>query len=428
VSRLVARLGTLRPFELDPATREAVAAAPPVELGGEVFKEIYRHRVVDVALRNLERSGAIEPAFVDLQRRLASEPLHEGGDPEATAARVLGFPGGEDAIFIKGTATSLAYPAPYRRDFGDVDIIVRGFDALWPLVAAARGSFRFERLKVYQYAGRIGGGVDLDPTGGGDLLMIDVHVGGYHMWGANRYGPDLWARAQRLSGRLVPSWEDCVLITAAHLATCWVYRLRDVNDVIAVTRHAGARFDWDYVARVARDEHLGDLIGALLDRAEDVYGESVHPIGWLRRRPGAARLFAQRNYGHSDRLGAVVAQSRLSLGRYPRDFGALRGALECAKNGLNLVRFDNRAFRADGRRRLRRIGPNQILVLIPLSRDPAPKHEIGRSFGASSLRVVNEGQPEEHFVTPCGIFIQAGYHGGIEDEERALLRTSLVPR
>jgi hypothetical protein len=336
------------------------------------------------------------------------------------------LPGGDRILFIKGAANAAAYRPPYQREFDDIDVIVEDYDRLWPMLEVVGEHYRFDRLKVYQHLEGNVGTVDLRTNRHPSrLLPVDVHVGGYHIWGASRLNVNLWQRASVSNGRLAPGLEDCILVTCAHVATDWYYKMRDLNDIRVLTR-TERPIDWDYLERTARLEGLDDILAVLISEAERVYHETLAPPLPLRRLSPTARLFARRNFGKADRLGAIAQQTRFTFPRYRRALGPERAALESARNGFNLVRYRNRAYRADDRRRIRRIRPNEILVLVPIDRRNANQSRPGRSIGGNRFRVVNEGAANEHFVTPYGIFVQAPYSGRLGNGERSLLSLTIT--
>jgi len=329
-------------------------------------------------------------------------------------------------IWIKGVAVEACYPHPFARTSHDVDLVVPGFEQLWRFLADVEDLYQFQRIKVYQYpAGRYGGSVELVPRSPElHLKRVDVSVGGFHLWGASAFRADLWLRSRVVDGHRVPSWEDTLLIMAGHVATQWHYRLRDLNDLWALLHGVGPQLDWDYVIRMARSEGLLALIGILLRECERVYGKPLPGVP-QELRVGARlvdRAFATYNFGETNVGVGALEQTRFLVPRYSRDFGPLRGTYEALRNGAHLVRFRRRAFYAGPERRRRKIGPNEVLVLVRTAPpDPSVPWDSlgGRSLGSPALRVVDEATPEERFLTPYGTFAQASYQGEVLSETAA---------
>lgn len=252
-------------------------------------------------------------------------------------------------------------------------------------------------------------------------MTLDMQVGGFHVWGATRYRASLWERATRRDGRLVPSWEDCLLLAAAHVATQWEYRTRDLNDVWSIVQKVGRSLDWDFIERTAQAEQLSELIALLVTETERSYGERLPDVPARFRRPGSStRLFARANFGLCNpRIGALM-QASFNWPSYRRHFGWLTGGAHLLRNGVNLIRFPNRAYHAGKDRYIRRIRPNEMLVLVPLGGElPSGSGAAARRWlEPGALCVVNEGSGEEFFITPQGLFAQASYHGDLPDADR----------
>jgi hypothetical protein len=426
VDTLVEALGSLRVPDRGLLDRQLDQQDGGQHLLHPLIFKLNTHRVVQPAATNLE-TLKLEDGHVlgKVLRCLRAAPIYQGRCPQKTRTFLQSLPGGHRILFIKGAATSLVYPAEYRREFDDVDVIVESFEALWPILDVVGENYHFDLLKIYKY--KDGGTASLDLQSNplaSDLLRVDVHVGGYHLWGANRLEIDLWKRARPSPNGLIPSPEDCLLMTCAHVATGWCYRLRDLNDIRQLSR-SGA-LDWDYIQRTAAVEVLDDILAMLLTEAERVYGEDLAPAATKRRLSGAVRLFARRNFATFDWLAALTQQTCFTFPRYVRAFGIPRALLESARNGLNLLRYENRAFAADDRRRIRRIRPNEVLVLTPISRGAPRMDGEGRPILGSSFRVVDEHMLTEHFLTPYGVFVQAGYHGRVGNKSR--LRMHIAAR
>ncbi len=322
-------------------------------------------------------------------------------------------------MLIKGAAVAPLYPMGMTRHMVDLDILTKDFEDLWEILERTRPSYSYSRLKLYVFPRlEVTGSLDLSTRISTEPLPnVDVHVKAFPIWGATKYEADLWLRRRQVGNLLAPSWEDCLLIVAAHVVKQWLYRLRDLNDVYVILHGQGSGLDWDYVVRTGRREGLLGVLQMLIRETGHLYGNTMSPLPEDLAKVGViTRNFARYNRGRTSRVGAFALQSRFLYGRYRRDFGMLQTLSQSLANGLNQLVYDNRAYRAPKKRVIRKIRPNEILVLVPtpsghsaasLALDP----NLGEPVGSPSLRVVHPGTQHEYFLTPEGAWVQSSYYG-----------------
>jgi hypothetical protein len=403
--------------------REALDMPPGPLLAGLVA-ELNLHRVRAVARANVELAGG------------AGSPLHTALCASATADPRDGLRiGALDDLFegipflyIKGSVVSTLYPPTHAREHEDVDIYLPLFDDLWRVLRVSGTNYAFDRLKVHLYArDRIAGSVALEPKAeGAGLPSIDVHAESFPIWGPAHFELD-FERRVGIARSLAPAWEESLLLIAAHATKQWFFRQRDVNDTFFLLRHRGESLDWEYVREKARALNIAPMLEILLNHTQRLYPDVRMPPGASRsgRAGPVERAFARRCWGRVDYPAALAMHGKMLWPRYRDDFGRLRGSKECAWSMKNLVRYDNRAYIADDRRRLGPLVPNRLLVLVPLEA-PVPANASGRRVGDSELRIVSAGAPEEYFLTPNGPFVRTSYRGSITPDEARLVTAHVV--
>jgi hypothetical protein len=384
-----------------------------------VVNELRQHRVVLIAKYNIERLENVDPFYYLLSSKLKQVDVAWMA-PEYTSKQLQTILPVEDALFIKGSAISTLYPPFLIRDRADRDILVPNFDALWPLLDAATERYRVERLKLYIHVQHeVSGSIDLHPLNRFDNLPgVDVHVNAFPIWGATKFEANLWERKIRVDGVFLPSWEDTLLLLAAHIATQWLYRVRDLNDIYVILSKLGSSLDWDYILKTAQKENLTNILSLVLHGTQRLYNLPSDTAPLLRRKlTFAEELFVQRSYGSPTLAAGLLLQSKFLYRRYNEDFGLAGGLYHLMQNGCNMIRYNYRAFSAHHRREIRKIKPNEVLVLVPIF--PQSYGRIngyaGQPLGTSSLQVVNQGTPKEYFITPYGVWAQASYSGVLSD-------------
>lgn len=144
----------------------------------------------------------------------------------------------QNIMLIKGSALSRLYPDNAKRYQVDADVILRSIDELWEILKITSNDYTFDRLKLYtSFEGNLSASLDLEPKNS-KKLPIDIHISPYEIWGSINYDIDLWKNAKQLdNGSYVPSYEDTLLMLVGHLATQWMYRIRDINDCYIILKN-----------------------------------------------------------------------------------------------------------------------------------------------------------------------------------------------
>lgn len=388
-------------------------------LADDILIQLRRHRILQITNSNLKYLRGIHPLYELLLALLApiiEEKFGAGRKDYLELSRLVQC---DKFMLIKGAAVASLYPPTMVRDYRDVDVFVPHFDAMWYLLNALSNRYGMGKMKLYMYsASEVSGSIDLSPEDTDSLPYIDLHMGYYHIWGATKYGGDLWARRQRLQDSFsTPSWEDCLLLIAAHTATEWYYRHRDINDIFVILTRV-ENLDWDYIISTAERDGLLGILSLLMMEMSRIYSFEL-PADFAKPN-WRCRQFVRKNWGKAHKAFALLQQSEYLLQRYPAHFGTLRSIVECCRNAKNMVLYDNRAYNASRRRRIRAVRPNEVLVLVNLKNNARKFHadiRLGDPIWSSSFRVINRGRWEEYFLSPVGVWIQSNYQGYLSSKE-----------
>ena len=226
---------------------------------------------------------------------------------------------GIDYVVLKGAAVAhTAYPDPSLRDFGDLDVLVRGREfkgaclvlremGFQRVVPEPRRGFdeRFGKAATHRHRD--------------DSIEIDLHrtlvLGPFGLWMAPEVLLDR-AVSFLLGGRRIPRLDDTgtLLSVAMHATLGWPPRLVPLRDVLQVSRVMDV--DRAMLAAWAREWRLSAVLshafstaGALLD-AEAVV-ESPMPLE-LRPRRGEARAL-KAYVGERRAMGGTAVSTLLAI-------------------------------------------------------------------------------------------------------------------
>ena len=83
---------------------------------------------------------------------------------------------------------------------------------------------------------------------------------------------------------LIPSWEDSILLVAAHIATKWEFRLCDINDLHAIVSSHGPSLDWDYIFAQAEKNNLTRILGMLMAESRRTCDSNIPYLPTRHRR------------------------------------------------------------------------------------------------------------------------------------------------
>lgn len=201
---------------------------------------------------------------------------------------------------LKGIALDFLYPYKNIRQKSDIDLLVPDMDAAWQVLTILDdlgGDLQVLSIRsMCKPTVELGGEArNLPKYGLSGELAVDLHLGVFPIIAAKVYEGDIWARSQRrsLDGIYlrVPSLEDCLLITCAHIYHHGRVLLRDVNDAYSMLQNSRDRLDWDYILTTAQTNDLEPVLFFLLKTVEMRYQQTfisphwlaqIEPWGWHR--------------------------------------------------------------------------------------------------------------------------------------------------
>lgn len=402
----------------------------PQHLAQQVANMMRQHRVLRVAYQNIQQVRERNPFFQHLHQEI--EQLLEARRFSSIASTVQnetvrGVLRNNDVMFIKGAAVSLLYPAHFVRDRGDIDIIVQDFEDLWSIIEVTADLYEAKRLKIHIYPGDlVSGSIELRPRAqGGQLPIIDVHIGSFHIWGGAHYSQNLWSNKLNMHSSVTPSWEDSLLLVAAHIATDWYYRLRDINDVYTIV-YQNPYLNWDYIIKVARQENILSILSFLFTEVERVYGEALSIPKPLLNKQFSTSLFAKFNYGKSSLKGGLILQSVFTYESYKGVMKPIEAILNSIVNSYNMIFSHNRAYSIAHSKQIRRFRGNEVLILTCLY--PSPERAIlkintdrFKGIFHPQLLVINPGTETEGFLAKDYVWVQANYQGEVKENREVAL-------
>lgn len=162
-------------------------------------------------------------------------------------------------LFLKGLVVDSLYQGSWRA-MADIDVLVKDFDGarkslsevgyiLDNMWAAEQGEFGVADLYCLERK-----------------TKIDLHFGEYPVHSLGSFHLPVWER--RTPGEPAMSYEDTLLVLAAHVFNHGFYLMRDINDVYVMLQK---ELDWQYIAENAQLFHLEKPLCMLLKAAASVY-------------------------------------------------------------------------------------------------------------------------------------------------------------
>lgn len=310
------------------AARDAAAAVltaaqrDPDRAGDELYRRMFRHRMIPTAARHLERAGGDLAALTvdgELYRRLRPyehllPPLpHQRGrvslrDIVGALERQRALIGDvaidlhrrepDHHLVLFGLGIAAAYPTYVGRLCHDIDLYVEDEVAGVALLEQVWGDGRFDLggVRASRLAGRWLSHVTAEGRADGHRLHVDLLVGG-RAAGPGRLPP--WVAPQVVErSRIVaagagavrvPSPEDMLLFLAEKVQRGREHDRRACNDVRVVLTAEEGRLDADYLVATAQRAGVRAPLHWLVADAERAEGRPLLPRN-MARRLRSARL------------------------------------------------------------------------------------------------------------------------------------------
>jgi len=198
-------------------------------------------------------------------------------------------------IFIKGAATRLFYPENYFRDMNDIDILVPDLRNLIEAYGALKQEgykledkhlgqmFSIKRWDSYRgetkefpksvITGHLHVAKNINLRNEGIRVVVDILCQAMPVSKTNFLRSQIWKRMQYAKdGRyLVPSPEDCLLLTIAHSFKHDFISLKDLNDIFIIIEKYGEKLAWDYVLNCVKNNGISFRTNLLFNIIKQEY-------------------------------------------------------------------------------------------------------------------------------------------------------------
>lgn len=373
---------------------------------------LYKNRILEIVKSNcaLLNDDDLDNVMFRVEKKIMEKRKNVNIDNLSNVPILLR---NQNIMLIKGSALSRLYPDNAKRYQVDADVILRSIDELWEILKITSNDYTFDRLKLYtSFEGNLSASLDLEPKNS-KKLPIDIHISPYEIWGSINYDIDLWKNAKQLdNGSYVPSYEDTLLMLVGHLATQWMYRIRDINDCYIILKNC--KLDWRDIYNVGKKYNLLCLLNVLLHKVKEVYGidyfqklykNNDYSLKWYEK------IFMERNLGIPNVYTSCMLQFTFVYKNYKEKHDIIRSLYEAIRNTKNLIIYENRAYKINNKLKIKKFNENEIIVLTPknIQIDFQNVKSEKVLFG-TSLKVVNQGKKNEYFSTPYGTWVQSTYY------------------
>lgn len=372
------------------------------------FKEfLKRNRVIDIVIRNAKdlEDKMLGSLIDDLELIKSEIRSNVDNDKLSLFSKMIQ---NEDTIFIKGSALSLLYPNKYVRYQVDVDVILKEIDCLWETLSLVKNDYTFDRLKIYcAEKDKMSASLDLFPIEKNNPF-VDIHISPFEIWGGINLDIDLWETKNLTEyGYYVPSYENMLIMLIAHLATQWMYRIRDINDCYLLI--SKCNLDWEYITNICKRHNLLNLLEVVIKQVENVYALKDVLSNKEVKLNLVQDIFMKENLGKQRRHTSIFLEFSYVYGYYSQKQPLLVALKESMFITKNFLLYNNRAYKVNKKLKIKQIKNNEILVLIPFNGVCYPGKK--RQLYNSKLYIVNEGEKTEYFISPYGNWTQSTYHG-----------------
>jgi hypothetical protein len=195
-----------------------------------------------------------------------------------------------------------AYPNPRMRTYHDLDILIHPADVARArdLLAQMGYSYYEEYRADAADEQRTGYHYSLQPSGMPFACIIELHTAPHTSEiGTLSDLEALWGNARSM---IILGQPAVTMNPADHLLfLCWHYRFHGFTrllwlyDLVMMLRFYGDTLDWDYLMRVARDQHLATTLYYCLCWCRDLFAVAIPESVLARLRPPlVSRLVVER--------------------------------------------------------------------------------------------------------------------------------------
>jgi len=404
INKLINNWNNIKPIFLD--------INKDTQLFENFIEFLYKNRILEIVKSNcmLLKDDELDNVISRVERKILEKRKNVNIDNLKNIPVLLG---NQNIMLIKGSALSRLYPDNATRYQVDADVILKSIDELWEILKLTSNDYTFDRLKLYTSFDRnLSASLDLEPKDS-KKLPIDIHISPYEIWGSINYDIDLWKNAKQLdNGCYVPSYEDTLLMLVGHLATQWIYRIRDINDCYIILKNC--ELDWKYIYDVGKKYNLLCLLNILLHKVKEIYGidcfrklykDTDYTIKWYEK------IFMEKNLGIPNVYTSWMLQFSFVYKNYKEKHNIIKSIYETLRNTKNLIIYENRAYKINNKLKIKKFNENEIIVLTPnnvqnILQDVKSEKVI---FG-TTLKVINQGKKNEYFSTPYGTWTQSTYY------------------
>ncbi len=230
----------------------------------EKWKSLFKRAQVEVVVpqvyKNLSNLEVNPPIWNDIKALYYKAWVHKQNLlSESRKVADLFSHQGIPFLFLKGLAVDSLYHESWRA-MADIDVLVKDaeiarrslseigyiLDDMW---VAEQGRFGVANLYCLERK-----------------TKIDLHFGEYPVHSLGSFHLPIWKRS--IPGRSAMSYEDTLLVLAAHVFNHGFYLMRDINDVYLILQN---ELDWQYMTENAQTLHLKKPLSVLLRAAASMY-------------------------------------------------------------------------------------------------------------------------------------------------------------
>lgn len=367
-----------------------------------LVKTLFEHKILEVVLYNIEHSKYSDnKEILFLKEKINNYISYKVEKVYDEHLKILKDTAKSKKIMlIKGMAIKRYYPHWYKRNQGDIDILMKNLNEANVLYENLKCDYYFEKIKLHflkkdEYTSTI----DFLPYDEKNPF-IDVHITPYYMWGAVSFFKDIWVDAVIDEDFYYPSIENLILMLCAHISNQWMYRMRDINDLYCLTKDNN--INWASI--IARADKLGlkSILEVLMVQLKKYYNIDYCFIE--SKFSFERKLFSILNFGKESYLGSVILESNFLFKNYKKLFDKKTAIIQMIKNTFYMIVTKNRAFNTGNHLKKKKI--NEVYVLKKLDRNV---FENSKKIIDNNLAICNENTNNEYFLTDFGKLYQVFY-------------------
>ena len=365
-----------------------------------------KHKIMEVVLTNIQKASSWSNSALSLLEEKLTQIKNQhyttvSPDERERSLKVIDS---KDCLIIKGSVLFQIYPEEYTRFQSDIDIMARNLPQFWNTLVSSQSQYTYNRIKLYfQDPSHYSASVDLKPKDRKNYRYIDLHLQPFYIWGGVHLRLDLFKRAKRADGFLIPSIEDQIIMIIAHMAYQWTYRMRDINDFFLLSQ--SLMIDWKYIENKIKENSLSDLLSVFIYLTKSIYKEKFNCPLDVHDLSLQSKLFMYHCFGIGNSWASILIQYFFTHQNYTK-LKYKNPFVEAVKNSIYLVVFHERAFKVNRKVQIKKPKKNEIIVISPLSSHKNQENEI-----IPTINVIDTSPQYELLETPIGLFKQISYYG-----------------